>query len=103
MSVVQYEQKFTELSRFAPNLVSTLEQKIKRFIKGLGDEIRGTIALNEPSTFATALREALVMDKNLAKKAQPRREVGSTFEDVCVSTYRLALAPKRLSELAFLS
>lgn len=35
MSVLEYEHKFNELSRFAPELVPTEEEKCKRFEEGL--------------------------------------------------------------------
>lgn len=68
MSVVRYERNFTELSCFASDLVGTLERKIKRFIRGLREEISGTMTLKEPTTCAAALRDALIMDKNLSKE-----------------------------------
>ena len=40
MGVAQYEAKFTELSRFAPHLVSTKALRVKKFRKGLNFKIR---------------------------------------------------------------
>ena len=40
MGVAQYEAKFTELSRFAPHLVSTKALRVKKFCNGLEFKIR---------------------------------------------------------------
>lgn len=77
-SVVQYERKFTKLSCFTPDLVGTSKWKVKRFIRGPCKEIRGSVVLKEPTTFAKALRDDLVMDKNVSKKAQPHLQNGSS-------------------------
>lgn len=50
----------------------------KRFIKELHEEIRGSITLKKPTTFATTLGIALILDNNITKKEQPHLENGST-------------------------
>ncbi|GMY24019.1 hypothetical protein FCV25MIE_19261 [Fagus crenata] len=40
LSVVEYEAKFTELSRFAPHMVDTEEHKVDKFLDGLNINIR---------------------------------------------------------------
>jgi hypothetical protein len=40
LSVVEYEAKFTELSRFAPHMVDTEEHKVDKFLDGLNFNIR---------------------------------------------------------------
>lgn len=39
MIIQQYEIRFTQLSRFAPNLVATRAQRILRFVRGLNCQI----------------------------------------------------------------
>ncbi|GFS46851.1 hypothetical protein Acr_28g0004800 [Actinidia rufa] len=46
MMVVQYEAKFTSLSRFSKAFVSTKEKKAKQFMRGLRASIRNKIAGN---------------------------------------------------------
>ncbi|KAI5338241.1 hypothetical protein L3X38_017512 [Prunus dulcis] len=46
MSVMEYEHKFNELSRFAPELVATEEDRCRRFEKGLWWEIRAVVTAN---------------------------------------------------------
>ncbi|XP_030547685.2 uncharacterized protein LOC115753277 [Rhodamnia argentea] len=50
-TVVEYEAKFSELSRFAPRLVEHVEDKAKRFLKGLRSEIRKQLAPFGPMTY----------------------------------------------------
>ena len=38
-SVYEYEQKFVELSRFAPHMVDTEARKVRHFERGLREEI----------------------------------------------------------------
>uniref|UniRef100_A0A2N9FG06 Reverse transcriptase domain-containing protein n=1 Tax=Fagus sylvatica TaxID=28930 RepID=A0A2N9FG06_FAGSY len=40
LSVVEYEAKFTELSRFAPHMVDTEEHRVDKFLDGLNFNIR---------------------------------------------------------------
>ncbi|CAL9004568.1 unnamed protein product [Prunus brigantina] len=46
MSVVEYEHKFNELSRFAPELVATEEDRRRRFEGGLWWEIQVVVTAN---------------------------------------------------------
>ncbi|KAL3717276.1 hypothetical protein ACJRO7_008796 [Eucalyptus globulus] len=45
MTVDQYEAKFTELSRYAPELVENLVNRVKRFRDGLKPELRSSLIL----------------------------------------------------------
>ncbi|GFY91340.1 hypothetical protein Acr_07g0015360 [Actinidia rufa] len=45
MSIVEYEEKFTALSRFAPEMVRTEEMKCRRFEQGLDLQIRSRVAI----------------------------------------------------------
>lgn len=46
MSVLEYEHKFNELSRFAPKLVAIEEEIYRRFEKGLWLEIQVVVTAN---------------------------------------------------------
>ncbi|KAI5338891.1 hypothetical protein L3X38_018163 [Prunus dulcis] len=46
MSVMEYEHKFNELSRFAPELVATEEDRCGRFEEGLWWEIQAVVTAN---------------------------------------------------------
>lgn len=39
LSVNEYVPKFTQLSRYAPDLVSTRRAKIRKFISGMSDDL----------------------------------------------------------------
>jgi hypothetical protein len=43
MNVEQYSNKFTELLRYAPNLVPNEETKVERFLCGLQSKIPGRV------------------------------------------------------------
>lgn len=43
MSVLEYEHKFNELSRFAPELIPTEEEKCRRFEEGLWLDIQAVV------------------------------------------------------------
>ncbi|XP_038880159.1 uncharacterized protein LOC120071839 [Benincasa hispida] len=58
MTVEEYEEKFTRLSCFAPDLVSTEAKRAERFVQGLRDEVRGIVQALEPPNYATAFRAA---------------------------------------------
>ena len=55
LSVMEYETKFTELSRFVPELVSTEEKKARRFQQGLRQWIQNRIAVLELTDYATVV------------------------------------------------
>ncbi|XP_022155925.1 uncharacterized protein LOC111022925 [Momordica charantia] len=75
--VAQYERKFTELSRFGMQYIPTEQLKIDKFIDGLRREIKGLLVLKEPTTYAAAVRCALVMDKCL-EEPQSQQVIGSS-------------------------
>ena len=44
--MLEYEHKFIELSRFAPESVATKTEKCSRFMKGLWLDIQGVVIAN---------------------------------------------------------
>ena len=57
-SVMEYDRKFTKLSRFARSLVVTEKDKVERFVNGLRLSLQD-LALCELSSHAEALDKAL--------------------------------------------
>ncbi|XP_071928149.1 uncharacterized protein [Coffea arabica] len=58
LSVAEYEERFTKLSKFAPELVVTERKRISRFIQGLNIEIQQSLAAAHITTFTDALDKA---------------------------------------------
>ena len=68
MSVEEYEQEFTKLSRFAPKMVATEEDKTECFVQGLKDGLRGLVHALEPSSYAAAFRAAVRIDSRAGEE-----------------------------------
>jgi hypothetical protein len=66
-SVLQYEQEFNRLSRYAPTLVSDEATKTRRFIKGLIPPIRQRIILLDIETFRRAVDKAMTCESEYAQ------------------------------------
>ena len=59
MTVQEYLTKFERLSRYAPELIDTVEKKIAKFLKGLNPIIeRDATGVVPPATFEEAVRRA---------------------------------------------
>ncbi|XP_071901093.1 uncharacterized protein [Coffea arabica] len=58
MSVAEYEVQFTKLSRFAPELITTEQRRVRRFVQGLNVEIQEGLAAVRIDTFADAVEKA---------------------------------------------
>ena len=72
-SVVEYEKKFTELSRFVSKYVSTDEEKAKRFQQGLDPWIRSRVAMFEINTYAGVVQKAAIIE-NEGNQVRKERE-----------------------------
>ncbi|WRX09991.1 Retrotransposon gag domain - like 7 [Theobroma cacao] len=55
MTVSEYDIKFTQLSRYAPYLVSTKEMKIQRFVDGLVEPLFQAMASRDFNTYSAAV------------------------------------------------
>ena len=65
-SVADYEAKFSELGRYAPQIWTDERRRTRKFVKGLRGPVRRYVATQDPSTFATALRLAhLAEEENM--------------------------------------
>ncbi|XP_074346555.1 uncharacterized protein LOC141685344 [Apium graveolens] len=62
MTVAEYEVKFLELARFAPEYVNTEVNKAKRFQQGLKPGIRSQVALFEIRNYAALVQKAMIVE-----------------------------------------
>ena len=58
--VAQYEAKFTELSRFAPQLITTKEKKALKFQDGLKPYLKNKISILKLSVYSKVVDRALI-------------------------------------------
>ena len=59
MTVLEYVTKFERLSRYAPELIDTMEKKVTRFLEGLNPLIEKDATGNTPpATFEEAVKRA---------------------------------------------
>ncbi|KAL8146752.1 hypothetical protein AgCh_004479 [Apium graveolens] len=73
LSVAEYEAKFTELSRFVPEFVSTEEKKARRFQQGLKPWIQNRVAILELTDYATLVQKATIAEAG-SEQMQKKRE-----------------------------
>ncbi|XP_017227835.1 uncharacterized protein LOC108203426 [Daucus carota subsp. sativus] len=62
MTVAEYENKFSELSRFVPHLVDREENRSWRFQQGLKPWIRNRVAILEITSYATMVQKATIVE-----------------------------------------
>ncbi|GJT55720.1 reverse transcriptase domain-containing protein [Tanacetum coccineum] len=71
-----YTNRFYELAKLVPHLVTPESSRIKRYIAGLAPEIRGMLRATQPTTIQTAiLRAGILTDEAVScdnKKAKTR-------------------------------
>ncbi|XP_027071942.1 uncharacterized protein [Coffea arabica] len=58
-SVAEYENQFTRLSKFSPELILTEHRTVRRFIQGLNVEIQKDLDVAQITTFSDAVEKAL--------------------------------------------
>ncbi|GFY95012.1 hypothetical protein Acr_10g0003970 [Actinidia rufa] len=73
MSVVEFEEKFTALSRFAPEMVRTEEMKCRRFEQGLDLQIRSRVSMFEINIYSELVNKAKIAERDVME-FQNRRE-----------------------------
>jgi hypothetical protein len=74
-SVLQYEQEFNRLSRYASALVRDESAKTRRFIEGLMPSVRKIIAVHEVTTFRSAVDKATIYKVgNAREKVEESRD-----------------------------
>ncbi|MQL92707.1 hypothetical protein Taro_025327, partial [Colocasia esculenta] len=84
MSVLEYEARFTELSKYAPHIVADERRKVKKFIMGLKPSLRmGLVALGhhfmEEALSAACMQEA-EMEVYLEEKRASLKRPASAFQ-----------------------
>ena len=62
--VAQYKAKFTELSRFAPQLIATEEEKALKFQDGLKPYLKNKISTLKLGIYLEVVDRALIAEKD---------------------------------------
>ncbi|XP_028107809.1 uncharacterized protein LOC114306725 [Camellia sinensis] len=70
MAVAEYEAKFTELARFAPQMVDTNYKKARKFEGGLDLEVFDWVGVLKLPTYVEVLDRALMAEATIAAKKQ---------------------------------
>ncbi|WRX23329.1 zinc finger protein [Theobroma cacao] len=80
MTVSEYDIKFTQLTRYAPYLVSTEEMKIQRFVDGLVEPLFRAVASRDFTTYSAAVDRAqcIEMRTSESRAARDRAKRGKT-------------------------
>ncbi|RVW21559.1 Retrovirus-related Pol polyprotein from transposon 297 [Vitis vinifera] len=74
LTVAQYEAKFTELSRFAPQLIATEEEKTLKFQDGLKPYLKNKISILKLSVYSEEVDIALIAEKDNEELHQYREQ-----------------------------
>ncbi|RVW87815.1 hypothetical protein CK203_043970 [Vitis vinifera] len=77
MTVAQYEAKFTELSRFSPQLIATEEEKALKFQDGLKPYLKNKISILKLGVYSEVVDRALIAEKDNEELHQYRNSKGS--------------------------
>uniref|UniRef100_A0A2N9IT26 Integrase catalytic domain-containing protein n=1 Tax=Fagus sylvatica TaxID=28930 RepID=A0A2N9IT26_FAGSY len=84
LSVVEYEAKFTELSRFAPHMVDTEEHKVDKFLDGLNFNIRERLTAANITEYKTLVHTAERVERDVhelaGRRAQNKANKGKKFQ-----------------------
>ena len=74
LTVAQYEAKFIELSRFAPQLIATEEEKALKFQDGLKPYLKNKISILKLGVYLEVVDRALIVDKDNEEFHQYRKQ-----------------------------
>ncbi|XP_010648083.1 uncharacterized protein LOC104878882 [Vitis vinifera] len=74
LTMAQYEAKFTELSRFAPQLIATEEEKTLKFQDGLKPYLKNKISILKLSVYSEVVDRALIAEKDNEELHQYREQ-----------------------------
>ena len=72
--MAQYEAKFIELSRFAPQLIATEKEKILKFQDGLKSYLKNKISILKLSVYSDVVDRALIAEKDNEEVHQYREQ-----------------------------
>ncbi|XP_043699971.1 uncharacterized protein LOC122650637 [Telopea speciosissima] len=83
-TVMMYERKFEELSRYAPHMVSTEEMKARKSKQGLRVEIQKSISPMQLKTYAEVVHKSQIyeaVEKNATKdeEVEPKKKFKKSF------------------------
>ncbi|GKA89562.1 reverse transcriptase domain-containing protein [Tanacetum coccineum] len=106
-----YTDRFHELAKLVPHLVTPESSRIKRYIVGLAPEIRGMLRATQPTTIQTAiLRAGILTDEavscgTLTKGSDKRKGVeepsktGGFWINLCWASLGFDFASARITQL----
>lgn len=69
MTVLEYERKFHEPSKFDPSLIDTPFKKIKKFIEGMHQDFQESLLGHIHGTFTALMDMAIRYEKSDFKKS----------------------------------
>ena len=72
--MAQYEAKFTELSRFTPQLIATEEKKTLKFQDGLRPYLKNKISILKLGVYSEVVDRALIAEKDNEDLHQYRKQ-----------------------------
>ncbi|XP_059670062.1 uncharacterized protein LOC132315717 [Cornus florida] len=75
MSVAEYENNFTSLSRFAPEVVRDEANKTRKFVSGLNDQMRPLITAQFIKVYSEAVERALMLEADNREKDARREQL----------------------------
>ncbi|XP_034674472.1 uncharacterized protein LOC117905697 [Vitis riparia] len=74
LTVAQYKAKFTELSHFAPQLITTEDEKTLKFQDGLKPYLKNKISIMKLSVYSKVVDRALIAEKDNEELHQYREQ-----------------------------
>ena len=74
LTVAQYEAKFTELSRFTPQLIAIEEKKALKFQDGLKPYLKNKISILKLGVYLEVVDRALIAEKDNEELHQYRKQ-----------------------------
>ncbi|XP_059670619.1 uncharacterized protein LOC132316128 [Cornus florida] len=87
MSVIEYENKFTSLSRFATDVLGNEEEKAWRFVYGLNRSIRPGLTLLGLKEYSEAVTRALMVEAEAKNWQERSGTVGSQERGTSMGTF----------------
>jgi hypothetical protein len=74
MTVTEYEDKFVELSLYAPRSAESDKKKRQHFIKGLNEDLRSILSLHEYSSPQDVINKAIRLESKLQEIMSKKRK-----------------------------
>ncbi|CAA0843087.1 Unknown protein [Striga hermonthica] len=80
LTVAQYESQFNRLSKYAPGLVSTKEDKLYKFTRGLRHSLQQSLLIVRMNTYAEAVEAATRIESGMARLGHVQNNSGGNFK-----------------------